>query len=155
MDVTRLNFFEVARAAFFSKYNISPKHEVRSSARRISPLTMVKHAVRRSNALRRATISPCLDFKFMGACSQPCGTSDFLVIGLSTSFLFSRQAFSHFSLYQPLSLLRTSWLFGMRMGTFFKTIVSLNAPGSNALSMSGTRSAQVSLLYISMSNNLW
>jgi len=40
-DVTRLNFFEVARAAFFSKY-ISPKYEVRSSARRTSPLTMVK-----------------------------------------------------------------------------------------------------------------
>ena len=39
-DVTRLNFFEVARAAFFSKY--SPRHEVRSSARRTSPLTMVK-----------------------------------------------------------------------------------------------------------------
>ena len=37
-DVTRLNFFEVARAAFFS----SPRHEVRSSARRTSPLTMVK-----------------------------------------------------------------------------------------------------------------
>ena len=38
MDFTRLNFFEVARAAFFS----SPRQEVRSSARRASPLTMVK-----------------------------------------------------------------------------------------------------------------
>ena len=39
-DVTRLNFFKVARAAFFSKY--SPRHEVRRSARRPSPLTMIK-----------------------------------------------------------------------------------------------------------------
>ena len=31
-DVTRLNFFEVARAAFFSKY-YSPRQEVRSVAR--------------------------------------------------------------------------------------------------------------------------
>ena len=38
-DVTCLNFFEVARAAFFSKY-YSPRHEVRSSAHRTSPLTM-------------------------------------------------------------------------------------------------------------------
>ena len=41
-DVTRLNFFEVARAAFFSKY-FSPRHKVQSSTRRASPiLTMVK-----------------------------------------------------------------------------------------------------------------
>ena len=39
-DVTRLNFFEGTRAAFFR--NICLRHEVRSNARRISPLTMVK-----------------------------------------------------------------------------------------------------------------
>jgi len=39
--VTRLNYFEVARAAFFSKY-FSPRHKVQSSTRRTSPLTMVK-----------------------------------------------------------------------------------------------------------------
>ena len=37
--ITRLNFFEVARAAFFSK--CSPRQDVRSSARRTSLLTMV------------------------------------------------------------------------------------------------------------------
>ena len=40
-DVTRLNFFEVARAAF--SRNICLRHEVRTSARRTSPLTMVKN----------------------------------------------------------------------------------------------------------------
>ena len=40
-DVTHLNFFEVARAALSSR-NISPRQEVRCSARQTSPLTMVK-----------------------------------------------------------------------------------------------------------------
>ena len=47
------------------------------------------------------------------------------------AFFFSSRAFSHFCWNQSLSLLRTSWLFGM--GTFFETTVRLIAPGSNAL----------------------
>ena len=40
-DVTRLNFFKVARAAFFSKYQPEARGTI-SKARRASPLTMVK-----------------------------------------------------------------------------------------------------------------
>ena len=57
-DVTRLKFFEGALAAFFSKcQSEGPRHEVRSSVRRTSPLTIVNrkselisHAPKRSTA---------------------------------------------------------------------------------------------------------
>ena len=56
-DVTRLNFFEVARAAFFSKY-YGPKQVQRSSARRASPLTMDKvHIAKCLRVMRDALVS--------------------------------------------------------------------------------------------------
>ena len=71
-DVTRLHFFEVASAALFSKYYISPRHEVKSSAR-LALTIAFSLAVARDRSTRHVVRSP--NQVLSRHCGRACSTS--------------------------------------------------------------------------------